>query len=405
MAPLLSICVPSRNRQVYFQETIRALLENKRTDVEFIFTDNSDEPEIMDEFIAALPVDPRFKYLRSGKQTFSMVDNWERTVAASSGDWVTVIGDDDYLDPDLVTVLSKVSQQRPDLEAFEWQRPAYGWPDPDTKKDHNATVSFGNGIYEIPKAVVMRRAFQWEDARVSPIGGFSIYHAAVSRKLLLRIKQICNGRFFEHPTVDFDNAFKVAWLGTGFAVCERPFSILGACPKSMSAALHDLARLRQRNAEFMADLGRNLDDDIDRKDFPFSATLGVTASVMHVHIALKEAYGLSFSGWESNFVKSCVKNCEELLDQEMFETVVDGYRGGFKIFQGGRYLKHFNPVFNTVAAQAKNVFSGHMNGEIYISLPLLNAQTPAEFYALISAMVCPIDDVDTTIRQPAVQYR
>ena len=404
MAPLLSICVPSRNRQVYFQETIRALLVNKRTDVEFVFTDNSDDPDIMDRFIALLPPDPRVKYLRSGDQTYSMVDNWERTVAASSGDWVTVIGDDDYLDPDLAAVLAKVIEDRPDLEAFEWQRLSYAWPDPTRDKATNATVPLGNGIYEIPKSVVMRRAFQWEDADVSPRGGFSIYHAAISRRLLLRIKETCHGRFFEHPTVDFDNAFKVAWLGTRFAVCERPFSILGACPESMSAALHDLVLLRQRHAEFMADLGRNLDADPDLKEFPFSSLLGVTAAVMQVQIAMKKKHNLHFPGWESNFVKSCVKNCEEFLDQEMFEFATAGYRTGFKTWEGGRYLKQFNPVFNAAAGQAKNVFSGWMNGKIHISMPLLNAQTPAEFYAMITALVPTVEEVDTVVRQPAVRY-
>jgi len=404
MTPLLSICVPSRNRQVYFQETIRALLVNSRADVEFVFTDNSDDPQIMDQFIASLPIDPRVKYLRSGAQTYSMVENWERTVAASKGDWVTVIGDDDYIDPDLAEVLSRVVELQPDLEAFEWQRLSYTWPDPERAKATNATVPLGNGIYEVPKSVVTRRAFQWEDAEVSPRGGFSIYHAAISRKLLLRIKDTCDGRFFEHPTVDFDNAFKVAWLGTRFALCERPFSILGACPKSMSAALHDLARLRQRHAEFMADLGRDLDADPDLKEFPFSSLLGVTAAVMQVQIAMKKKHQLHFSGWESNFVKCCVRNCEELLDEEMFERVVDGYRAGFQIWVGGRYLNQFNPVFNTAAAQASDVFSGWVNGKIHISMPLLNAQTPAEFYALVSAMVPAVEEVDPVLRQPVVRY-
>ena len=45
--PKLTVCVPSRNRQRYFQETIRSLLANMRTDVQFVFADNSDDPAIM----------------------------------------------------------------------------------------------------------------------------------------------------------------------------------------------------------------------------------------------------------------------------------------------------------------------------------------------------------------------
>ena len=57
--PVLSICVPSRNRQVYFQETIRALTTSLRPDVEFVFVDNSDDASAMDDFMAERLADPR----------------------------------------------------------------------------------------------------------------------------------------------------------------------------------------------------------------------------------------------------------------------------------------------------------------------------------------------------------
>ena len=97
--PKLSICVPSRNRQYYFQHTIAALLESPRTDVEFVFADNSDDPSIMNNYMASIS-DARVTFLPSSDAALSMVDNWERMVAASTGEWVTVVGDDDYADPE-----------------------------------------------------------------------------------------------------------------------------------------------------------------------------------------------------------------------------------------------------------------------------------------------------------------
>ena len=78
--PKLSICVPSRNRQDCFRQTISDLTANPRTDVEFVFADNSDDPTIMDEFMRAIN-DPRIVYLPSGPLPLSMADNWERTVS------------------------------------------------------------------------------------------------------------------------------------------------------------------------------------------------------------------------------------------------------------------------------------------------------------------------------------
>ena len=99
--PTLSICVPSRNRQVYFQETIKSLLVSERDDVEFVLADNSDDPSIMNGFMQAFAGDRRIRYLRSAKTTLSMMDNWERALAAATGRFVAFIGDDDYIDPGL----------------------------------------------------------------------------------------------------------------------------------------------------------------------------------------------------------------------------------------------------------------------------------------------------------------
>ena len=69
--PKLTICVPSRNRQRYFQETIRSLLMNLRTDVEYVFADNSDDASIMNDFMEDVLADPRVKYLPSGDRVLS----------------------------------------------------------------------------------------------------------------------------------------------------------------------------------------------------------------------------------------------------------------------------------------------------------------------------------------------
>ncbi len=118
--PRLSICVPSRNRQYYFQKTIEGMIRNPRMDVQFIFADNSDDPSIMNDYMAAAKQDPRVIYLPSGDRTYSMMENWERTVAASTGDWVTVIGDDDHCEPDVIDAINRCTEQLPDLEALSW---------------------------------------------------------------------------------------------------------------------------------------------------------------------------------------------------------------------------------------------------------------------------------------------
>ena len=123
MTPALTICVPSRIRQHTFLQTIRDLLASPRQDVEFVFTDNSDDPSIADAFMAGI-ADPRVRYLPSADRTLPMQDNWERTMRAATGDWVTFIGDDDYLDPDVIDTIAAVATRRPEADAVGWGRPS-----------------------------------------------------------------------------------------------------------------------------------------------------------------------------------------------------------------------------------------------------------------------------------------
>ena len=83
--PTLSICVPSRNRQVYFQAVIRALTSSLRHDIELVFVDNSDDPTVMDAFIQPYLVDPRVRYVPSGATVRPMVDNWEVAFGVTTG--------------------------------------------------------------------------------------------------------------------------------------------------------------------------------------------------------------------------------------------------------------------------------------------------------------------------------
>lgn len=396
MLPKLSICVPSRNRQIYFQETIRALTSSSRTEIEFVFADNSDDPSIMKTFMANYEGDPRVVFLPPADTILSMVDNWERTVAASTGDWVTVIGDDDYLDPELVVLLQRLVAVCPDLEALDWIKLHYTWPMAEEGPPINLNVPLTCGLVDVSPELNRRRAWLWQEATHNLVNGFSIYHAALSRSLLETIKKTFGGRYFEHPTVDFDSAFKVSLTAKRLMASERPFSVFGACPLSNSASLHKLETLQARHREFMSDLGRNLDDDPELADLPFRSTCGVAAAVAQTQHWIKKRYGLKFEGWERNFVGCCVRSCEKIRDRALFEQTVLEYRHAFSRWQGGRFLSFFNPAFFEAVEPYPDYepYSGILDGKVYLSLKLLNPRTPAEFFHAANGIMATADDIE-----------
>ncbi|MDP2734364.1 MAG: glycosyltransferase family A protein, partial [Hoeflea sp.] len=125
----LSICLPTRNRQSYCIETIRALAESDRADFEVIVGDNSDDGSVLADFFSQDFHDPRFRLIGPEDTVLPMVDNWERLAGLATGRWVSVIGDDDYLDPKLVLMLKYYERLYPEVESVSWSRMHFNWPD------------------------------------------------------------------------------------------------------------------------------------------------------------------------------------------------------------------------------------------------------------------------------------
>lgn len=395
----LSICVPSRNRQYYFQQTIEGLLRNPRTDVEFVFADNSDDPSIMDEYMREVAKDPRVRYLPSEDRALSMLDNWERTLAAATGDWITVIGDDDFIDPDVMTVIAKSVAVNPELEAFSWGVVAYTWPTDDSRS-HSVFIPFNSFVVKVPRDQPLRLMFGWHNSGAVPSSGFSIYHAAVSRPLLERIRAMFGNRYFEHPTVDYDMAMKVIATGREFAFCQRPFSVMGSCPQSNSFAVTRIDDIKARVDVFMSELGRNMDQDPELARFPFSSYLGLTSVIGITQQWFKKKYKFRYTGWEKNFADACMRNTEMFRDREAFEIVKNGYLAAFRKWEGGKYLKHFAPVFR--GDEIGITLSGSNETGTYLRSDIAGIKTPEGLQTIINAITTPADLV--LVRPDGLRY-
>lgn len=384
--PRLSICVPSRNRQYYFQKTIEGLLKSPRSDVQFVLADNSDDPQVMCDFIARFAGDPRVVFLPAADRPLSMMENWERTLSRATGDWVSAIGDDDHCDPDLVDLLDNLEPAMPDLDAVGWLSIGFRWRDGETPPS-NFSVPLNNRLTEVPRDMVFDRMFRWVDATYVPTSSFSVYHSAVSRRLMDRIREKAGGVYLEHPNVDYDMAMKVIMFGQRFVFSERPFSIMGSCPKSNSFALSSRAVLAERYAAFTAESRRDIDDDPEVSGFPFKALNGVAASVAITQEWAKKAYGLTVTDWEANFARACARDTELYRDREDFEATRRGYETVLARWHGGKYLRHFDPVYKF--GDKVRVSTGFTEQTVFVSAERAGMETPAEIYGYAAAITCP----------------
>jgi hypothetical protein len=316
-----------------------------------------------------------------------MMGNWERVVSAATGRWVSVIGDDDYLDPELAALILNIERKDGKADALAWTGLNYIWP---TKGSpvRQVSASLSTRMFKFDKAALMRKAFQWEGAAMVPLCGFSIYHGAHSRRLLDKIRKLGRGRYFEFPVIDYENAFKAILLGDNFYHSSRPFSVLGVCPLSNSSAAGSLKAQDRVQAEFNRELGWNLDEDPLLADTPFRPSQGITGCVFAVQHWLSKKYQMPHDGYELNFIRAMEANCRLYPDRESFEITAERYRAAIALWQGGKYLAEFQPVYREreTSAPRQEMYVGVTDkDELYFPDAIAGVTTPAALFRVVEA--------------------
>ena len=96
--PLLSVVIPTRNRQQYLLDSVSLALASLQ-DAEVIVCDNSDDDRLRVQ-LADMLATGRVQY-QFLEEPLSVVGNFEKALAMGCGDYVVFIGDDDAVGPGL----------------------------------------------------------------------------------------------------------------------------------------------------------------------------------------------------------------------------------------------------------------------------------------------------------------
>ncbi|WP_340160871.1 glycosyltransferase family 2 protein [uncultured Hoeflea sp.] len=385
----LTICIPTRNRQRYAMDAARHMLASKRDDFEVLIADNSDDPAPLAGFVAEQN-DDRLRLLPPEDKPLAMQDNWNRMPDQARGEWISIIGDDDYLDPDLCEVLRLTTQRVPNADAVTWGRSYFVWPEARSHREITR-IPTGSHLRHMEKKDLMRKMFFWEDAKDRPACPFGIYHGALKKELLDKIRDTFSNRYFEHPNADYDSICKTVMMAEMCIYWERPLSVFGACSASNTAGLRDTAVGLER----IRTVREENNGLLEAADFPFPVELGITSSVAHAMEWFKQRYGIELSGWEEGFIKACAGDCESQNDRARFEEKKAGYAAAIKQWRGAQALKLFNPTFKYRPDVPK--FMGHAEDHLNFDMGLGNAQTAAEFYHLLNGMLFPVDLLESRL--------
>jgi glycosyltransferase involved in cell wall biosynthesis len=239
-SPLLSIIIPTRNRQKYAISAITSILGISAPDLELVVQDNSDSRDL-EEYILNNVDDPRLKYNYT-PTPLSFVDNFDAAIGLASGKYLCLIGDDDGVNPEIIEATRWADTN--DIDALKPTVSAsYLWPESGVSSTLFTNVST-NGVFTIVpfSGKVIRPDPEVEMRKVVQTGGFKyleteiprLYHGIVKRECLNKVREK-TGAFFGGLSPDIFAALAIANFTKNVVSIDYPLTIAGACKSSGSA--------------------------------------------------------------------------------------------------------------------------------------------------------------------------
>jgi O-methyltransferase len=233
--PRFSIIIPTRQRADTLRFAIETALAQTHPDFEVVVQNNGNDQATND--VVAAFASPRI-VLKCSPSILPYSANFEAALAASSGEFVAFIGDDDGMMPDACAIADTVMSSRPTLGALHWAPHNYDW-------SNSLRVAARNRLLvNLPGPVagtirccrdLLHQLYDgtlvWTD---TPL----IYNAAfVRRSVIDKVKTFCGGQYFAGPVQDVHSGIANLWAMEEFLHIDRPLSICGASGHSNGNAL------------------------------------------------------------------------------------------------------------------------------------------------------------------------
>jgi len=216
--PRFSIVVPTRQRPHTLHYTLATILNQDHDSFEVIVADNASSSET--RAVVEAINSPKIRYVRSDSP-LTIAANWIRGLAATRGEWITYLGDDDGLMPSALRDVDAIIATHA-VESIGYYPGLYAWPCADDTGEANLLQLL---ISDNVQVMAARDALS---AMMQTPGSWSIpmlYHGWISRTLLNRAAAA--GDIFVGNYPDTFAGILLAAHTDCFVTVEAPLSISG----------------------------------------------------------------------------------------------------------------------------------------------------------------------------------
>ncbi|CAD7811194.1 GalNAc(5)-diNAcBac-PP-undecaprenol beta-1,3-glucosyltransferase [Chryseobacterium aquaeductus] len=232
MKPLLSIAIATKDREKYCIQSIQSILSLEYKNIEITLSDNSATTQVRD-FVDKLQSD-QIVY-RYDNSAVSSIENFNRAVELTTGEYVMLIGDDDTILPKAIEMAQWAKNNNVDSVCSK-ETIIYYWP--------KALEKYPDGAVIIPKTTNNLKKINVKNELITLLKSglqnyllYSLpktYHGLVKRNVLEEIKRR-TGHFYGGLSPDLYSAVAVACVGTSHYQIGEPLSVAGVCATSTTA--------------------------------------------------------------------------------------------------------------------------------------------------------------------------
>lgn len=228
-----SILLPTRNRLDLLKLAVQSVLQQDYPDWQIVISDNASEQDVAG-YAQAL-ADDRIRYLRTDA-LLPVTANWNRALEASDGDYVIMLGDDDCLLENCLSILAKLIEKyrSPELVYVEAIQFAYPGVVPDAPNGfvQQGYCEFLNGESQpflLDRKIAIGCVRSACGFRITY--GYNMQHCVISRGAIAKL--CVDGPFFRSPYPDYyaTNALFLAareilvvpWPLVGIGISQKSF--------------------------------------------------------------------------------------------------------------------------------------------------------------------------------------
>lgn len=376
LSAFFTLVIPTCNRPDFLEVPVKNFLESGFADISLIVCDSSDTPEKVMTVLQPFIGDSRLTYIdntviKNGRP-ISMVENWNFALDHVKSEWVSVIGDDDVLDPSLVGLLRSLGQKHPNIKSARWTSVKGStmatWNGSEINEP--VRVSMGTGQYIANNATHLEQILKWKTFPRVPQKLAGLYHGAVKFSLLKQLRDQ-RGSWFKYANLDFEIGWLVSHASKETFFTERPFLINAASPKSNSWGVRR-PEISKRNIENALGQGTVLDGWSEKFIQDFVSAGGdlhffymMPINVFGTTIRFHEEIGVQLKReTEINFAKILVFRSLSMDGKEAFDWYLRNVDLFFPLFFGKR-VEYKRPEYVNASAK-ENVRYGLVDGELRI---------------------------------------